>query len=237
MEPLTMLTAMAALTERIRLCTGILIVPLRPAALLAKTVATLDQISGGRLDLGVGTGWQQEEYEAEGLDFEGRGRRLTETVAACRALWTSTPAAFDGAHLSFKEIFCEPKPVQDPLPVWFSGTLTPRNVRRIVELGNGWIPIMDATAREIGRGVDTLHRALAAGGRDASTLRVQAPPELKRGDDGRLDIAGTFSSIPSLRAAGVTDFQVNLGIVAREERDTGAALSRLVQEFSEAASA
>ena len=96
-EPLTMLTAIAAVTTRVRLATGILIAPLRPAAFLAKQVATLDQISGGRVDLGVGTGWQREEYDAQGLAFEQRGQLLDDTLAACTVLWRDTPAAFDDA--------------------------------------------------------------------------------------------------------------------------------------------
>src|SRR6478672_10743498 len=100
LEPLTMLSAIAAVTARVRLATGILIAPLRPAALLAKQVATLDQVSGGRVDLGVGAGWQREEYEAEGLAFEQRGRLLTDTLAALKTLWRDTPADFDSPTLS-----------------------------------------------------------------------------------------------------------------------------------------
>lgn len=232
MEPLTVLTAMAAVTERIRLSTGILIAPLRPAALLAKTVATLDQLSGGRLDLGVGTGWQQEEYHAEGLDFSRRARLLTETVAACRVLWTKNPAAYEGEEVSFHTIYCEPKPLQDPLPVWFSGTLVPANVARIVELGDGWIPIMGATNEEIEKGVELLSGRLQAAGRDPKTLRVQAPPELHRRDDGSVDLAATMGSISALSAIGVTDIQVNLALVAKEEPEPAAGLRRLVEEFT-----
>jgi probable F420-dependent oxidoreductase len=151
-EPLAVLTAMAAVTSRVRLSTGILIAPLRPAALLAKTVATIDQMSGGRVDLGVGTGWQREEYEAEGLDFARRGQLLTDTVGACRALWTDTPASFSSPTLSFDDVFCAPKPAQARLPVWFAGTLNERNLRRVVELGDGWIPIMGASIDDIRAG-------------------------------------------------------------------------------------
>lgn len=232
MEPLTVLSAMAAVTQRIRLSTGILIAPLRPAALLAKMLATIDQLSGGRLDVGVGTGWQEEEYQAAGLPFARRGELLTETIAACRTLWNSTPAEFHGPDLSFEDIFCEPKPVQSPLPVWFSGTLTRRNCRRIVQLGDGWIPIMGATSAEIAKGVGELREELAAHGRDPGLLRVQAPPELRRAQDGTLDVRATFDTIPSLREAGINDFQVNLGIVARKGEESKPGLQLLAEEFA-----
>ena len=86
--------------------------PLRPAVLLAKQVATLDQLSNGRVDLGVGTGWQREEYDAQGLPFEQRGQLLTDTLAALQVLWRDTPAALDAPTLSFEDIYCEPKPLQ-----------------------------------------------------------------------------------------------------------------------------
>jgi alkanesulfonate monooxygenase SsuD/methylene tetrahydromethanopterin reductase-like flavin-dependent oxidoreductase (luciferase family) len=91
LEPLTVLAAVAAATRRVGLHTSILVAPLRPAALLAKQAATVDGLSGGRLSLGVGTGWQEAEFAAVGVDFAARGQLLDETIGACRALWTSAP--------------------------------------------------------------------------------------------------------------------------------------------------
>ena len=96
-EPLTTLAVLAGATRRVRLGTGILIAPARPALLLAKTLATLDVLSGGRIDIGVGTGWQREEIEGAGVPFEGRGARMDDTLRACRALWSEAPASFKSA--------------------------------------------------------------------------------------------------------------------------------------------
>src|SRR3954449_2226672 len=121
LEPLACLTAFAAVTDRVRLSTGILIAPLRPATVLAKTVATLDVLSGGRVDLGVGVGWQREEYDATGVSFSARGQLLEDTIAGCRELWTSLPASYSSRSVTFDEVYCSPQPLQQPLPVWFSG--------------------------------------------------------------------------------------------------------------------
>src|SRR5215468_2770542 len=103
-EPLTTLAAFAGATQRIGLMTGILIAPLRPAALLAKTVATLNALAGGnRLVLGVSTSWQAEEYAALDVPFEQRGQRLNETLAACRALWSGAPASFHADFVNFDD--------------------------------------------------------------------------------------------------------------------------------------
>ena len=212
LEPLTVLTAIAAATDRIKLTTGILVVPLRPAPLLAKTVATLDLLSGGRFELGAGTGWQAEEFEAQGLDPAAKGRLLTDTIAACRVLWRDAPASFDSPTVSFEHVWSEPRPVTPGgPPVLFSGTLTPRNVRRIVELGDGWIPIMGATLDDVRAGVDQLRAALTAAGRDPTHLRVRVPLRVVRGD-----LTATVAGVPDAVAAGATDVSVPWGAIGDE---------------------
>ncbi|HEV7720647.1 MAG TPA: TIGR03619 family F420-dependent LLM class oxidoreductase [Iamia sp.] len=214
LEPLGVLTAVAAVTSRLRLGTGILVAPVRPAVVLAKTVATLDVLSRGRVDLGVGTGWQREELEAAGVPWAERGRRLTDGIAACRALWeTDGPVTVDRPTVAFAEIRSEPSPVQRPLPVLFSGTLHDRNVRRIVELGDGWIPIMGASLDDIVAGVARLRSAYAAVGRDPATLRVRAPAD------------ATLDTVPALLAAGVTDVVVGA-------RGIESALDELAERFA-----
>ena len=167
LEPLTVLAAIAGATSRVRLATGILIAPLRPAIVLAKTIATLDVLSQGRVELGVGVGWQREEYDAAGLDFETRAQRLDDTIAACRVLWRDSPASFSSPQVSFEKIWCEPRPLQPGgIPVWFSGTLIKRNVERIVRWGDGWIQIMTATRADLADGAKRLAEAFAKAGRD-----------------------------------------------------------------------
>ncbi len=233
-EPLTMLTAIAAVTTRIRLATGILIAPLRPAAFLAKQVATLDQMSNGRVDLGVGTGWQREEYEAQGLPFEQRGQLLTDTLAALQVLWRDTPAALDTPTLSFRDIYCEPKPLQEGgVPVWVAGTLNKRNLERLVWFGSAWIPIMGETVEGIANGVETLRAAFAEEGRDPDDLQVQAPLRMVMDDNGRPDLARSMATVPELVRAGATDIAVTLRAFARDVADAPAVMKDIVQRFAD----
>jgi probable F420-dependent oxidoreductase len=220
LEPLTVLTAIAAVTERLVLTTGVLIVPLRPAPLLAKTVATLDVLSRGRFVLGAGTGWQAEELEAQGLDPAARGRLLTDTIAACRALWRDAPATFSSATVSFEHVWSEPRPTRPGgPPVLFSGTLTARNVRRIVELGDGWIPIMGATIDDVAAGTARLRAALADAGRDPGELRVRVPLPVVRGD-----LAATLAGAGDATAAGATEVSVPWGAIGDDRLPELAAL-------------
>jgi probable F420-dependent oxidoreductase len=219
LEPLTVLTAIAARTTRLKLATGILIVPLRPAPLLAKTIATLDLLSGGRFELGAGTGWQAEEFEAQGLDPAAKGRLLNDGIAACRVLWRDAPASFVSPTVSFREVWSEPRPATPGgPPVLFSGTLTPRNLRRIVELGDGWIPIMGATRDDIAAGTDRLRSAFEGAGRDPSTLRVRVPLAVVRGD-----LAATLAGVDAAVEVGATDVSLPWGAIGEDRLDELAA--------------
>ena len=145
LEPLTVLTAVAAQTTRIRLGTYILLAALRRPVVLAKQVATLDVLSGGRVDLGVGIGWQREEYEAAGLDFGARGRLLDRSLEVCRTLWRDQRAAVDLEGLRFEGIHMMPKPAQpggvpclDQRPCPPAGRGPPRPLRsRLDPVGRG----------------------------------------------------------------------------------------------------
>jgi len=233
-EPLIVLAAVAAATERIRLATGILIAPLRPAALLAKQAATLDVLSRGRLDLGVGTGWQREEYDASGFDFERRGQALSDTLAACKALWRDTPAAIDTPTLAFRDIYCEPKPLQPGgVPLWIGGALHARNLDRVVRWGDAWIPIMGASLDDIADGKRRIESAWKDAGRDPAALQVQAPLRIERGDDGRPDLARSMATVPDLLAAGATDVHVTLRAFTADPEQAAAVSAEIVRRFGD----
>ncbi len=228
LEPLTTLAAIAGATRRVRLGTGVLIAPLRPVLLLAKTVATLDVLSRGRLDLGVGTGWQREEFVEPGMGFVGRTRRMDDAVAACRAVWEQAPpVSFASATVAFTELWMEPRPVQPRLPVWYGGALTEPMVRRITELGDGWLPL-GPTVAEIGEGIARLQDAFVAAGRDPRTLGVRAGIPVVTDADGRVDAMATVAPAAELAALGVTSISVALGRFIRTRADIEPFLSELV---------
>jgi probable F420-dependent oxidoreductase len=235
LEPLTVLTAVSSVTSRIRLATGILLAALRRPAVLAKTAATLDVLSGGRLDLGVGVGWQREEYEAAGLEFGERGRLLDHTLAVCQTLWRDAPARFDSEELTFERIHQMPHPVQpDGVPIWVSGTVNKRVLERIVRFGSGWIPWGPAEA-DPPSWIPRVHEALAAAGRDVSGFQVAGRLPAVTNDNGDLDLERTMERVPPLVAAGVTDFRTFI----RLPSEKGAATDRLrgiVAAFREATS-
>jgi len=171
-EPLITFTYVAARTERIRLATGIIVLPMRTMPVLAKQVATLDQLSGGRVILGVGTGAYREEYEALAPDARGarRGEIVDEGMQALRLLFTERRATYRGRHVRFEEVECFPKPRQAPLPMYAGGN-HPEVRRRAGAWSQGWMPAV-LSPEEIARGVDDVHRAAAAAGRDGSAIDI-----------------------------------------------------------------
>ena len=230
-EPLTLLASIAAVTERVRLGTGIVLTPLRPPALLAKQCATLDQISGGRLALGVGPGWQREEYAACGLDWSKRWSLLDDGLRACAALWTSEPpVSFASATVTFGPTWCLPQPVQRApitgIPLPYGMAATPAHVARIAALGAGWLPIHTTTVDELRSGIDALRGALTAAGRDPRSLQVRASARVHVGDDGNIDVDATRAASAHLAEVGVTEAAVGLGRHATDAR----ALERFIAD-------
>jgi probable F420-dependent oxidoreductase len=226
LEPLTTLAVVAGTTSRIRLGTNIMLAALRRPVVLAKSAATLDVLSGGRLDLGVGVGWQREEYLAAGLDFSQRGALLDDALAVCQTLWTQQRAAYSSPYLSFEAIHMMPKPVRPAgVPIWVSGTVNPKVIHRLARFGVGWIPWGDA-ARDIAAGIARMKDALAAAGRDPAGLQVVGSLRAVRDASGALDLTATMAAVPDLATAGVTDFRSRIPLP-----DDNAAAAGLLHEI------
>jgi probable F420-dependent oxidoreductase len=210
LEPLATIAHLTAVATRARFATNILVAALRRPVVLAKTAATIDVLSGGRFDLGVGVGWQREEYEAAGLSFEGRGRLLNHTIEVCQTLWQNPTASYDSQELSFTNIHQMPKPTQPGgIPIWVSGTVNPRSMDRLARYGSGWIPWGDDAA-DIEVGITRMRAAVAERGRDPEGLGVVGTLRGVKDDNGELDLAQTMEPVPKLHEAGVTDFRIAL---------------------------
>ena len=138
-EPLVLFGYLAGLTKTVELVTGVIILPQRETALVAKQAAALDVLSGGRLRLGVGIGWNPVEYEALGAHFSNRGQRSEEQVAVLRMLWTDELVTFEGRWHKITDAGINPLPIQRPIPIWFGGGHD-RVLQRIGRLGDGWFP-------------------------------------------------------------------------------------------------
>ena len=159
-DPLIYMAYLASVTKTIRLATGILIIPQRNPVVAAKQIATLDQLSGGRIDLGIGVGWLEEEFNAIGVPFEGRGKRTDEHIAAMRALWANDFAEYHGDFVDFEPIFCRPQPLNGTVPIIVGGH-SKAAARRAGRIGDGFFPargtphdlfdIVKTTATENGR--------------------------------------------------------------------------------------
>jgi probable F420-dependent oxidoreductase len=231
-EPLALLAAMSAVTERVRLGTGVVVSPLRPAALLAKTAATLDVLSRGRLDLGVGLGWQRAEYDAIGVDWASRVQCFDDQLRACEALWTQAPpVTFHAPTVHLDEVWCEPRPVQQArpagIPLWFGVPATARHAERIAALGTGWLPIHTTDDTALCSGIARLREAFHAAGRDPEELRVRAALALRILDDGSFDPGAARARADELVGFGVTTLSVGLGRHLRDVRDVVAFLGEV----------
>lgn len=205
LEPMTIEAAIAGATNTIELSQGVLIAPLRPAALLAKQVGTLDALAPGRVVLGLGTGWQREEYQASGLPFKGRKQYLFEQIAAMKALWANAPASYQGEKIAFDDIYCRPAP--STVPCWVGVKATEENCKAIAEVADGWIPIEQDPA-VYAEGINDLRKAFEAAGRDPKELSVRAMVQHKFDAEGKPDFQATIETIPAMLAAGATHIEI-----------------------------
>ncbi len=199
-EPFGLLNAIAAITERVRLSSHVVVAPLRPAILLAKQVATLDVISRGRVDIGFGTGWQKEEFAAAGIPFERRLSRLIEQVEACRELWGGAPANYNGDTVAFEEAYSLPLPPQGRnLPISFGIPAGPRGFAEMARLGVGYCPTSHSPADLAGY-VSAAREAYREAGRDPRELKVTTELTLNPPKDasGNVDWDSTFAEAQPL---------------------------------------
>lgn len=223
-EPLVLFGHLAAITP-LELVTGILILPQRQTALVAKQAAEVDLLSDGRLRLGVGLGWNPVEYEALRRDFSNRGARITEQVQLLRSLWTQRSVTFRGEHEPVVGAGIAPLPIQRPIPVWFGGT-NATAVRRAGRVADGWFPRMPP-GPELDAALAALHEGAREVGRDPASIGVEGriavhPQAIDR-------LAGDVNAWRELRASHVTLDTMRRGLQTVEDhiavlRDAAAAL-------------
>ena len=181
-EPFVTFGYLAAVTRTLELVTAVLILPQRQTALVAKQAASVDVLSGGRLRLGIGTGWNAIEYEALGENFHDRGRRQEEQVALMRELWANEAISYEGRWHRVTGAGINPRPERQ-IPIWFGGS-HPAVLRRAARIGDGWLPLMGPT--DEGKAVlGQLRAHLEEAGRDPSAFGIQAQAQIRNGNPDR----------------------------------------------------
>ncbi len=221
-DPLEWLSFAAAWTSTLRLGTSVLIGPQHSAAMLAKRLATLDALSGGRLEAGIGIGWQKEEYEAVGVPYADRGRRLDETIDAIRCLWRDDPATFEGRHVRFERVYCDTKPAQAGGVPFLIGGSSEAAARRAGQRGDGFFPYVISPA-EVAERMQTAHDTARRAERDPGRLSLTIwPASYRPGSTFDLDLAREYA------AAGTTRLIVSANEAEGKRLDD---LRRLVVEY------
>ena len=219
-EPFVLFGYLAAVTERVELATGIIILPQRQTALVAKQAAAVDVLSGGRLRLGIGVGWNYVEYEALGENWRNRGARSEEQIEVMRRLWTEELVTYEGRWHKITDAGILPLPVQRPIPVWLGGRAD-RTIRRIVSIGDGWILTgrPDDGAKEV---IERLHSYADEAGRDASGIGIEGwvsasiggADEWVKEAEGWKALGATHVSLNTMRA-GLATPEAHIGAIRR----------------------
>jgi probable F420-dependent oxidoreductase len=206
LEALTTLAYLAAVTFRVTLGTEVLVLPQRHPALVAKQVSTLDTLSGGRVRLGIGVGWQESEYEALGEDFRTRGARMDEAIQLLRAYWGDAEVSFDSAHYRTVAMSMEPKPPQGGrLPIWIGGN-SEAAYRRVGRFGDGWLGSRVEDASSGRHAIEAIRRHAEDAGRDPGAIGLQSmvapPPRDAAGKTFYADHDAVLARVAALKAMG-----------------------------------
>ena len=208
-EPLVTFGYLAAVTTSLELVTGILILPQRQTVLVAKQAAEVDLLSGGRLRLGIGLGWNAVEYEALGEDFSNRGKRSEEQVDLMRTLWTEQTVTYHGTYHQVTGAGLAPLPIQRPIPVWF-GAASPRACRRAGRLGDGWFPMV-GPGPKLEQALQEVAQAAREAGRDPAQIAMEGrvswngnADDLADGLRGWTDAGASHISINTMKAGLAT---------------------------------
>ncbi len=217
-DPVVWLAYLAGVTSSIRLATGVMILPQRNPVVFAKEVATLDQLSGGRVELGIGVGWLEEEFDAIGVPFDQRGKMTDEHTHAMRALWTEEQASYDGEFVSFRNCIQEPSPVNGTIPIHVGGHTVPA-AKRAGRLGDGFFPA-SGTHEQLAELFDLVRRTADERGRDADAIEITSGGNGVVGPD-------SLGEIEALAALGVDRVVVPAFLFYR---DTEEALARFGDE-------
>jgi probable F420-dependent oxidoreductase len=216
-DPIVSLAYVASLTERIRLGIAVINMPFLSPALLAKQLTTLDLLSNGRLDAGLGIGWSREEYAASGVPYKDRGARAEEFIQVLRSLWTDDPVEFRGRFYDIPPSRMQPKPLQRPYPPILLGGSADRALRRAGRIADGWISASSADPAWLGEAVATITIAAREAGRDPAQLRFVARCPVRVGPKGGSDRAPYTGDIDQVRgdlqgleARGITEAFIDL---------------------------
>jgi len=226
-EPIETLTFVAAHTRTIRLGTSVLNMPFHNPAILARRLATLDVLSGGRLNVGLGQGWSQDEMEAAGAVSRGRAERADELIAVLRAMWGPDPVEHHGRFFQVAKSIVTPKPVQQPLPIYLAA-FTPGALARVARLADGWLPTGIPLAG-IGQMMGQLREQTGAAGRDSAVLQLIVLGHVALTDaplgEGRADFTGSLDEVrgdvETARGIGTDLLILNPGASPGAETENG----------------
>lgn len=215
-EPMVFFGFLAAVTTKLELVTGILILPQRQTALVAKQTAEVDVLSRGRLRLGIGIGWNYVEYDALGQDFKTRGRRAEEQIAVLRKLWSQPLVTHRSAHHVIDNAGLNPLPIQRPIPIWFGGAAD-AVLERAARIGDGWMPAGRPPDDRMEGYIDRLQRHLAAAGRDRKQFGIDpwisiqglGKDEVRRRVEAWRALGATHVAVDTMRA-GFTSPQAHI---------------------------